>query len=299
MCSFTDYISQWSASHACSHVDWPPSAIKKIRRKVFFAIHNYTICLSGVGLETRAAKTKRMLCSAFAMQHIGHLRPVTIGIHDSHCNQNDYAFCTFGRHCKEKLLPWWTFADEHEVGLSPTFTTTIAKMKNVSTYHKNACGWVGRLDSDARPDGASPARVYKPIRRRFGTHKSERIDIVDSRHERLSIVEQVKRWKCLIDIRGAGFSQRVPILLHAPRVLVYVQRPMLNTFLDDSAFPSIRPWVHYIPVREDLEDLERVVEWTLNNDAYSANIRANAQRYARRYLTIDTLHAFLRRQILS
>ena len=49
----------------------------------------------------------------------------------------------------------------------------------------------------------------------------------------LSLSEQTRRWGCLLDIRGNGFSARVPALLHTNRTLLFVLRHV--------AFQSGRP----------------------------------------------------------
>ena len=46
------------------------------------------------------------------------------------------------------------------------------------------------------------------------------------------------RWGCLLDIRGNGFSARVPALLHTNRTLLFVLRHNLYTWLEDPSSPA-------------------------------------------------------------
>jgi hypothetical protein len=44
-------------------------------------------------------------------------------------------------------------------------------------------------------------------------------------------------------------------------------------------YDELRPWEHYVPVKNDLSDFEERVEWCLNNDEAAQEIAANALRF--------------------
>ena len=48
---------------------------------------------------------------------------------------------------------------------------------------------------------------------------------------------------------------------------------------------TISPWVHYVPLRNDLSDLIETVEWLRAHEAQAAAIAANGAAFARRRLT--------------
>ncbi len=66
----------------------------------------------------------------------------------------------------------------------------------------------------------------------------------------LSLPEQVRRWRYLIDIEGRGYSARVKLLLFSRRPLFLVDRPCKEWY-----FEELVPWRHFVPVKRDLSDL--------------------------------------------
>jgi hypothetical protein len=44
-------------------------------------------------------------------------------------------------------------------------------------------------------------------------------------------------------------------------------------------YNELRPWEHYVPVKNDLSDFEERVEWCLNNDQAAQDIAANALKF--------------------
>jgi hypothetical protein len=45
-------------------------------------------------------------------------------------------------------------------------------------------------------------------------------------------------------------------------------------------YHGLRPWEHYIPIKNDLSDLEERVAWCLDNDDGAREIAANGMKYA-------------------
>ena len=82
-------------------------------------------------------------------------------------------------------------------------------------------------------------------------------------------------YKYLIDIEGCGYSGRVKHLLHTGRPLFYVKRYWQEYFSFD-----LEPFVHYIPVENDLSDFYEKLEWAFDNDAECERIAKNAQEFA-------------------
>lgn len=67
----------------------------------------------------------------------------------------------------------------------------------------------------------------------------------------LTYEEQISRWKYLIDIEGQGYSARTKILMFSGRVLFIADRPWKEWW-----YCGLEPWVHYVPVKQDLSDLQ-------------------------------------------
>ena len=86
-------------------------------------------------------------------------------------------------------------------------------------------------------------------------------------------------YKYLIDLQGAGYSGRVKYLLHSGRPLFYQERQW-----NEYWFFSMKPFVHYIPFKEDLSDFYEQFEWALNNEEKCQEIARNALVFANTHL---------------
>ena len=86
-------------------------------------------------------------------------------------------------------------------------------------------------------------------------------------------------YKYLIDFQGSGYSGRTKYLLHSGRPLFYISR-----YWNEYWFFDLKPFVHYIPVKEDLSDFYQNFEWTINNKEQAQAIANNALDYAKNNL---------------
>jgi hypothetical protein len=73
-----------------------------------------------------------------------------------------------------------------------------------------------------------------------------------------------------------------------------VERRYVEYFTDD-----LKPWEHYIPVKENLSDLVDKHEWLKHNEAESLKIAARAKEYALKNFTIDGVLERLHRVFLD
>jgi hypothetical protein len=100
----------------------------------------------------------------------------------------------------------------------------------------------------------------------------------------MSMADQLRTFALCLDVQGKGYSSRVKFLLHSGRPLLLAKRPWVEHY-----HSALRPWQHYIPVREDLADLAERVRWAHAHPADAARIAAEAQQFARERLTSDAL----------
>lgn len=205
-----------------------------------------------------------------------------------------------------KLLPSYVFTDDD---VHFNYTAQTQPLAAIAAANRNAsrkCGWRGRI-SDGQNDATHPAGMFAPIREhlvRVAAQHPASLDIQSVRgladRGRLSLAAQVARWRCLLDVRGAGFSSRTVMLLHSARPLLYVERPHLLTFVESAAFAApLRPWVHYVPVAADLRNLAARADWVLEHRAEAERIAAHALAYARCFLTTDFARRYFTRQLLA
>lgn len=96
----------------------------------------------------------------------------------------------------------------------------------------------------------------------------------------MTMEEQVRLYRYLIDVEGYGYSGRLKMLLHSGRVVLVQDRPYRDFFFD-----GIEPYRHYVPVARDCSDLAERIEWLRANPSRSAEIAAEARRFAAARLT--------------
>lgn len=95
----------------------------------------------------------------------------------------------------------------------------------------------------------------------------------------VSLIDTVKKWRYLIDVEGNGFSARVKPFLFSKRVLFLQDRPFKEWY-----YPDLKPWVHYVPVKWDLSDLDENLDKIRNDPALEDEIRFNAHEFAQNNL---------------
>ena len=59
--------------------------------------------------------------------------------------------------------------------------------------------------------------------------------------------------------------------------------------------PHLAPWVHYVPLKADGSDARAVTRFLQANDGVAKAIASNAQQFAKRRLTEDSLASYWRR----
>lgn len=90
-------------------------------------------------------------------------------------------------------------------------------------------------------------------------------------------------YSMLLDIRGAGYSGRLKLLLHAGRPVFLVERRFREFF-----YAHLKPFEHYMPVKADLSDLvERVME-VRQNLHLARQLGDGAAAFAADYLSRDS-----------
>ncbi|MCF0232630.1 MAG: hypothetical protein HUJ63_10300, partial [Enterococcus sp.] len=92
-------------------------------------------------------------------------------------------------------------------------------------------------------------------------------------------LEDHTKYKYLLDLPGRGWSARVKNLMFSQRPLFLVDREMY-----DYVYLKLKKYVHYIPVKADLSDLEAQYEWAESHPKEAENIAKNALSFAKKNL---------------
>ncbi|GAA6004464.1 uncharacterized protein JCM10292_007083 [Rhodotorula paludigena] len=96
---------------------------------------------------------------------------------------------------------------------------------------------------------------------------------------KLSMYEQ-SGYKYLVDIDGGLGSSRPIGVLSSGSVPIFIESQWYGSF-----HPTLRPWVHYVPVDEFLADLPAKIAWLQEHDEHARFIVRNAVAFAEAYLT--------------
>ena len=91
-------------------------------------------------------------------------------------------------------------------------------------------------------------------------------------------LEELAKYKYHIDLGGGGGTTWTGTVqkLSMPGLLFHHVTPTKDYFHD-----LIKPWVHYVPVRADLEDLLEKLEWAESHSEEAKQISENATKFVR------------------
>jgi hypothetical protein len=87
-------------------------------------------------------------------------------------------------------------------------------------------------------------------------------------------------YKYLLDLQGNGYSGRTKLLFHSGRPLFFQERSW-----NEYWFFDMKPFVHYIPLKEDLSDFTEKFRWAESNPEQCKSIANNAMEFCKNYLT--------------
>jgi hypothetical protein len=145
----------------------------------------------------------------------------------------------------------------------------------------NKVGWFGNIHS---PGTDVIEHHTRPLLKKIGDENPDLFDIfhinpingiIDDKVTNYKSFETLTKYKYLIDIGGNGYSGRLKYLLFSQRPVLIVDRVYIEYFYED-----LIPFVHFIPVKEDLSDLIVQVNWMKNNPEKSLDIANNAFEFA-------------------
>lgn len=183
------------------------------------------------------------------------------------------------------LIPDFVFAGWPECGID-NYDETCKQIAEAGAkpYIYNKIFWIGN---------SSTNRIREELMIKGDTNNNfEFISMnwtgYEKREDRVSRLRATKyvslpdhtQYKYLIDVPGYGYSARVKLLMFSNRPLFYVARAEEEFYMKD-----LKPYVHYIPVKADLSDLEEQYQWAEEHPQEAKQIAANALEYAQKNLT--------------
>ena len=98
----------------------------------------------------------------------------------------------------------------------------------------------------------------------------------------MTLEEQAENWVHIIDLRGVGYSGRIPYLFLTNRTVFLVDNPFDQWF-----FKYLKSMQHFIPVKSDLSDLVDKIKLANDNPREVREIRKQGFETAKRIFHID------------
>lgn len=214
-------------------------------------------------------------------------------ISDKGDGKEPYKMCYNKTLCKniEKVGPDWTCWWWKSANIE-SYQNCIKEIQSVNHLkpQSNKLGWVGNIFSANKDVEESKTRPYLY---QLGIKYSTILEIIHISpvngqiNEKLipnymTIIQQIKKYKYLLDIGGNGYSGRLKLLLFSKRPVFIVDRTYVEYF--DT---QLKPMEHFIPVNKDLSNLIDQYEWCEENPEKCKIIALNALKFAQENLQLD------------
>jgi hypothetical protein len=100
--------------------------------------------------------------------------------------------------------------------------------------------------------------------------------------QKISIEEQLKS-KFLISVEGGDVATNLKWMMYSNSVVLMPSPTMCSWFMED----TLQPWVHYIPLETEFDDLEEKYEWCLNNLEKCEEIANNGKKFVEQFLDTE------------
>ena len=94
----------------------------------------------------------------------------------------------------------------------------------------------------------------------------------------MTYYDQLK-YKYLISIEGNDVSTGLKWMLVSNSVVLMKKPTMESWIMED----KLKPYVHYVPLNDNFDNLEEIVEWCIENDDKCKEISKNATNYMRKF----------------
>lgn len=247
--------------------------------KVTNSIYLFLLAFDRIRNQVNKSFDFEIHCTDYVMEHNKHIFAY------SNNGQNDVT-----------MIPDSFFVNWVEAGI-PDYDKTCQEIEEAGKLPPiyNECLWIGNVKTHiSREDLLNKFADNKNFKligmnwqgygQRGTPHKSDYY---------LSMPEQTK-YKYLIDIRGNGYAGRLKLLMFTNRPIFYIERDDIEFFNTD-----LKPFVHYIPVKADLSDLQEKYDWAETNPEKAKEIAANALEYAKTHLTREAAIQYYSKIILD
>ncbi|KAI8618535.1 lipopolysaccharide-modifying protein, partial [Chytriomyces sp. MP71] len=99
--------------------------------------------------------------------------------------------------------------------------------------------------------------------------------------------DKTKEFKYLLVVDGNSWPNRLQSYLETNSVILY------NGIFNDWFNGQLKPWIHFVPVRLDLADLDDTLRWLKEHDEEARQISENAKAFMHGMNEIKQLRCFV------
>jgi hypothetical protein len=103
--------------------------------------------------------------------------------------------------------------------------------------------------------------------------------ISNNLYSQFSPMEDYTKFKYFVQIDGNGNSWELIRKLRLGSCMLLVDSDWILWHN-----PMLRPWTHYVPIKNDLSNLAEIIDWCMKNQVYAEEIAHNGRKFA---LSID------------
>ncbi|XP_067856303.1 protein O-glucosyltransferase 1 [Heptranchias perlo] len=118
--------------------------------------------------------------------------------------------------------------------------------------------------------------------------KSEKDTLGKPPAKEIPLVEHCK-YKYLFNFRGVAASFRFKHLFLCGSLVFHVGSEWLEFF-----YPQLKPWVHYVPVDQDLSDVRELLQFLKENDSIAQEIAERGRQFILDHLQMEDVSCYWR-----
>jgi hypothetical protein len=111
--------------------------------------------------------------------------------------------------------------------------------------------------------------------------------------EPLDLQDQSK-YKYILTLEGHVAAYRLSYELSSGSVILLADSQWKMWY-----YKFLEPWIHYVPVKEDLSDLKERILWCRANDGKCQKIAANAKEFYAKFLGINSILDYLQKELFE
>uniref|UniRef100_A0A667ZSC5 Protein O-glucosyltransferase 1 n=1 Tax=Myripristis murdjan TaxID=586833 RepID=A0A667ZSC5_9TELE len=192
------------------------------------------------------------------------------------------------------MYPAWTFW-EGGPAVWPIYPTGLGRWDLMrDDLKKAAAQWPWKKKE---PKGFFRGSRTSPERDPLVLLSRENPELVDAEYTKNQAWKSERFFSCLLhpcrylfNFRGVAASFRLKHLFLCGSLVFHVGEEWLEFF-----YPQLKPWVHYIPVKQDLSDVRELLQFVKENDAIAQEIASRGQKFIVEHLRMEDVSCYWER----